>query len=185
MAEPRTPTRHPHPHEEKGAKVSRFTSNATIDSARIRRFARHYVEMVIAMFAGMFVLGVPLAGVLELAGSSLCELERSTPAVYLLAMGVSMTAGMVVWMRYRGHGWRPSSEMAGAMMGPTFAVIVLLGFGIVDFGAAMMIEHVAMLPAMLAVMLARWDEYSAPHDHRRPTRRETDPSTAACPAESA
>lgn len=137
-------------------------SRSSIDAGRIRRFARHYVEMVVAMFAGMLVLGLPLAGVLELAGSGLPELEEAAPGIYLLGMGVSMTAGMVTWMRHRAHGWRPTAEMAGAMMGPTIAVIILLGLEVVDFGAAMMIEHVAMFPAMLAVMLARWDEYSAP-----------------------
>jgi hypothetical protein len=131
-----------------------------VQTGGVGRFARHYIEMVIAMFAGMFVIGLPLAGVLVLAGSSLGELEESAPAVYLLGMGVSMTAGMVVWMRYRGHGWRPSWEMAGAMMVPTFAVIVLLGLEVTDFGGAMMIEHIAMFPAMLAVMIARWEEFA-------------------------
>jgi flagellar biosynthetic protein FliP len=143
-------------------------------TAHIRWFARHYVEMVAAMFAGMFVLGLPAAGALELAGSGLGELEESAPAVYLLGMGISMTVGMVGWMRYRGHGWRPASEMAGAMMAPTFAVIFLLGLGVLDFGGAMMIEHVTMFPAMLAVMLARWEEYSAPDA----TRRRTEPRGA-------
>lgn len=162
----------------------RSSGITTIHSGRILRFVRHYVEMVVAMFAGMFALGLPLAGLLELAGSSLGELEESAPAVYLLAMGVSMTVGMVVWMRHRGHGWRPSAEMAGAMMGPTIAVILLLGVGVVDFGAAMTIEHIAMFPAMLAVMLARREEYSAPHDPHPQTEREIDPGCAHCPAES-
>jgi hypothetical protein len=150
------------------------------DTARLRRFAWHYVEMIIAMFAGMFVLGLPVAAALELAGSGLGELEGSAPAVYLLGMGISMTGGMVGWMRYRGHGWRPLSEMAGAMMAPTFAAIVLLGLGILDFGATMMVEHIAMFPAMLAVMLARWEEYSAPDaTHRRTEPRGAEPNCRA------
>jgi hypothetical protein len=69
-------------------------------------------------------------------------------------------------MRYRGHGWQPSMEMAASMIVPTIAVIVLLAAGISDFGASMAIEHAAMFPAMLTVMLVRWDEYSASHDHQ-------------------
>ncbi len=153
--------------------MSCFIPNSSSNTARIARFARHYLEMVIAMFAGMLVLGLPAAGALKLVGSSLSELEETAPAVYLLAMGVAMTVPMAAWMRYRGHGWRPTSEMAGAMMVPTIAVVVLLGAGITDFGAAMMIEHVAMLPAMLAVMLARWDEFSAPHDHHQDRNEHT------------
>ena len=164
--------------------MSRFTPNSSLSAARIRRFARHYLEMVIAMFAGMLVIGVPAAGTLELAGSSLSELKETAPAVYLLAMGVAMTVPMVAWMRYRGHGWRPTSEMGASMMGPTVGVIVLLAAGVTDFDAAMMIEHVAMFPAMLAVMLARWDEYSASHDHRRSVAA-PQPAAAGCPGESA
>ena len=163
--------------------MSRFIPNSSTNTARIARFARHYLEMVIAMFAGMLVLGLPAAGALELVASSLSELEETAPAVYLLAMGIAMTVPMVAWMRYRGHGWRPASEMAGAMVVPTVAVIVLLAAGISDFGAAMMIEHVAMFPAMLAVMLARWDAFSAPHRDHQPMSAKADLAEASCPAE--
>jgi hypothetical protein len=163
--------------------MTRFTPHSSLSTARIRRFARHYLEMVIAMFAGMLALGVPAAGALALAGSSLSELKETVPAVYLLAMGVAMTVPMVAWMRYREHGWRPTSEMGASMMGPTIAVIVLFAAGVTDFDAAMMIEHVAMFPAMLAVMLARLDEYSAPHADRHPAAQ-TDPVPATRPAES-
>ena len=76
-----------------------------------------------------------------------------------------MTVPMVAWMRYRGHDWRPSTEMAASMIAPMIAVIVLFVAGATDFSAAMALEHVAMFPATLAVMLARWDEYSASHQH--------------------
>lgn len=173
-----------HPHEEKGPKMSHFTPTSSLSIDRIRRFARHYLEMVLAMFVGMLALGVPAAGALELAGSSLSELKETAPAVYLLAMGLAMTMPMVTWMRYRDHGWRPTSEMGASMMGPTIAVIVLLAAGVIDFDAAMMIEHVAMFPAMLAVMLARWDEYSAAHANSHPVSARTDPAPATRPAES-
>ena len=163
--------------------MSHPTPNPSI-TTRIGRFTRHYVEMIVAMFAGMLVLGAPAALVLELVGSSLSELEEKAPAAYLLAMGVSMTVGMVAWMRYRGHRWRLTSEMAGVMMVPTIAVIALLAVDLTDFGAAMMIEHVVMFPAMLVAMLARWDEYSAPHDRHRPLTSNPEPAAASCPAKS-
>jgi hypothetical protein len=148
----------------KGLRMSRFT-NSSITTAEVRRFARHYLEMVIAMFAGMLVLGLPAEGVLQLFGTGVSELKTTAPAVVLLGMGIVMTVPMVAWMRYRGHRWQPSLEMAASMMVPTVAVIGLLAAGVSDFGAAMAIEHVAMFPAMLAVMLMRWDEYSASHAH--------------------
>jgi hypothetical protein len=65
-------------------------------------------------------------------------------------------------MRYRGHGWPASNEMAASMMVPTVGVIALLAVGLVeDLGALLAIEHVVMLPSMLAVMLLRRDEYSS------------------------
>jgi hypothetical protein len=86
----------------------------------------------------------------------------------LLGMAVSMTAPMVAWMRFRGHGWPASAEMAAAMFIPAFGVIALLGSGAVtDFGTLMGLEHVVMLPAMLVAMLLRLDEYTGAA-HRRP-----------------
>ena len=128
-----------------------------------RRFARHYVEMVIAMFAGMGLLWLPASMALGAAGMSSSELRADAPALLLLVMAFTMTAPMVAWMRYRGHGWRPSAEMAASMFLPTFAAIALLGGGLVeDLGTLLAIEHVAMLLAMLGAMLLRRDEYS--HD---------------------
>jgi cytochrome c oxidase assembly factor CtaG len=56
-----------------------------------RRFTRHYVEMVIAMFAGMLVLGAPLELVLRAVGTSSGAIEDSAPAVMLLEMAIIMT----------------------------------------------------------------------------------------------
>ena len=41
---------------QKGLRMSRFTHSTSISTAQVRRFARHYLEMVIAMFAGMVLL---------------------------------------------------------------------------------------------------------------------------------
>jgi hypothetical protein len=131
-----------------------------------RHFLRHYAEMVIAMMLGMLVLGLPAEGLLQLAGTSTSALHTDAPAVVLLGMGVVMTIPMVAWMRYRGHGWAPSSEMAASMMVPTFAIAGLLGAGVVtDFGTLMTLEHLVMFPAMFGVMLLRPEEYSGHHGH--------------------
>jgi hypothetical protein len=130
-----------------------------------RRFIRHYAEMVIAMFAGMLLLGIPGEAALQLAGYGSAELQADAPALALLAMATIMTIPMVAWMRRMGHGWRPCNEMAASMFLPTFAVIALMGAGALDFMGAMGLEHVLMLPAMLVAMLARREEYSC--DHRQ------------------
>lgn len=129
-------------------------------SQTTRHFIRHYIEMVIAMFGGMSVLGLPAGWAMGAFGTSWSELP---PAAMLLAMATTMTVPMVAWMAYRGHGWRPNTEMAASMFLPTFAAIGLLSAGLVeDTGTVLVIEHVAMLLSMLAAMLLRRDEYSGP-----------------------
>jgi hypothetical protein len=130
-------------------------------SASTRHFARHYAEMVAAMFLGMLVLGAPAEWAMGAAGTSWSQLHTDAPALMLLGMAVTMTVPMVGWMRYRGHGWRASSEMAASMFLPTFAVVALLWAGLVeDVGALLAVEHVAMLLSMLAAMLLRPAEYT-------------------------
>jgi flagellar biosynthetic protein FliP len=130
------------------------------------QFVRHYLEMVAAMFLGMGVLGVPLLLALGGFGLSSSEIKDEAPAAFLIGMTVVMTVPMVAWMRYRGHGWPASADMAAAMAVPTAALVALLGGGLVtDFGTLMMLEHVVMLPAMLVAMLLRVDEYTGHSAH--------------------
>jgi hypothetical protein len=131
-------------------------------SAPTRRFALHYLEMVVVMFLGMAVVGLPVIAALSAVGISSSELRADAPALVLLRMALVMTAPMIVWMRYRGHGWPACADMAAAMFIPTFGVMVLLWSGLVaDIGTLLVLEHVVMLPSMLVAMLLRRDEYTA------------------------
>lgn len=124
-------------------------------------FTRHYAEMVAAMFLGMFVLGGALTLALDPLGIDVGSWSEDAPALLLLGMAFTMTAPMVAWMRHRGHGWAPAWEMSASMIVPSIAAIALLWAGTVDdTEAAMVIQHVAMFPAMLLVMLVRLDEYT-------------------------
>ena len=114
-----------------------------------RMFARHYGEMVLAMVAGMIVLGPPIGAIVG-----------DGETLMLLNMGFSMTVPMVAWMRFRGHGWQVTLEMAASMVLPTIAAVVLFSGGIVgDFDAVLLAEHVVMLAAMALAMLLRPSEY--------------------------
>src|SRR5215831_9382007 len=93
------------------------------DGSRTRRFIRHYVEMVAAMFLGMFALGMPADWILRAFGASS---GGHHPTRMLLTMAVTMTLPMVAWMRFRGHAWQPTAEMAASMLVPTAGVLVLL-----------------------------------------------------------
>ena len=129
-----------------------------------RHFIRHYIEMVVVMFAGMIVLGLPGEAGLNALGTSTSELHDSAPALVFLGMAFTMTAPMVAWMRFRGHAWQPCLEMAASMVIPTLIAIVLLWAGVMGFGALMGLEHVAMLLGMLVAMLLRPEEYTH-HGH--------------------
>ncbi len=131
-------------------------------SPATKHFVRHYVEMVVAMFLGMAILGIPAGWALDALGTSMHELHTDAPALMLLAMATTMTVPMVGWMRYRGHGWRPNAEMAASMFIPTFGVMALLPAGI-GVMTLMGVEHVLMLAAMLVAMLLRVGEYTHHH----------------------
>jgi hypothetical protein len=123
-------------------------------SAADRRFALHYLEMVVVMVVGMEVLGAAVGLVADVKGTG----------PMLIEMGVNMTVPMVAWMRFRGHAWRPCLEMGASMVLPTLATLALLAAAVVEgAGALMLILHAVMLPAMLVAMLLRRDEYSCHH----------------------
>ena len=125
------------------------------------RFLRHYLEMVAAMFVGMVALGAASRGVLALAG---LHFPARYPELAALEMAVTMSVGMVAWMRHRGHGWASTLEMAGAMFTPAVALFPLLWLGLIASDTLLLLEHLAMFPLMYLVMLRRRAEYGgSPH----------------------
>jgi hypothetical protein len=135
--------------------------------------------MVVAMFAGMLVLGAPAVWALGAVGIDWNQLSDDSPALMFLGMATTMTVPMVGWMLYRGHGWRANTEMSASMFVPTFAVIGLLWAGLVtDLGALMLLEHVAMLAAMAGVMIARPAEYACHHHHHHADAQSAEQVTA-------
>jgi flagellar biosynthetic protein FliP len=138
-----------------------------LTKTRTAAFIRHYIEMVVVMFAGMIVLGLPGEAGLHAIGSGTSQLRADAPALVFLGMAFTMTLPMVVWMRYRGHRWQPSLEMAASMIIPTLIASALLATDVAGFDALMGLEHIAMLLGMLIAMLLRVDEYAGHHHHHR------------------
>jgi len=125
-----------------------------------RAFARHFGEMVLAMLLGMVVLG-GLAELLFAAfGSSLSD---QSGGAQVMLMGLNMTVPMVIWMSYRGHVMARNAEMAMSMIAPSVAAAVLAWAGVLESAAALGVQHAVMIPAMLGVMLWRYEEYSHAH----------------------
>ena len=129
-------------------------------SPSVKHFLRHYGEMVLAMFLGMAILGLPVDRIMSSVGAD-------SDAFMFLGMATTMTVPMVGWMIYRGHGWRANTEMSASMFVPAFAVIGALTTGVLtDTGVLMLVEHIVMLLAMAGVMLLRPEEYI--HHHGQP-----------------
>jgi hypothetical protein len=125
-----------------------------------RAFARHFGEMVLAMLLGMVVLG----GLAELLFAAFGGgLSDQSGGAQVMLMGVNMTVPMVIWMSYRGHGRVRNAEMAMSMIVPSVAAAVLAWAGVLESGAALGVQHAVMIPAMLGVMLWRYEEYSHAH----------------------
>jgi hypothetical protein len=143
----------------------------------VRNFVRHYLEMVAAMIVGMVALGPPWTLVLDTAGAH-ALLDR--PELGALVMATNMTLAMSAWMRYRGHRWAATAEMAAAMYLPFIVLFLPLWLGLLTPTGLIIIGHVLMLAGMAAVMLLRPAEYAGHSTHqRRPTARHDAPSPGA------
>ena len=122
-----------------------------------RRFLAHFGEMLLAMFLGMAVLGGVAELILILGRSSLAD---ASGAVHVLIMGINMTVPMVAWMNYRGHSTARGAEMAGSMIVPSLLAAALAAGGLLGSEGALALQHGVMVPAMLGVMLWRYDAYA-------------------------
>jgi hypothetical protein len=76
------------------------------------RFARHHLEMLVAMLLGMAVLGPLESALLDPLG---WRSVRAVPELDALVMATNTTAAMVAWMGYRGHSWAATGLMAAAV----------------------------------------------------------------------
>jgi hypothetical protein len=132
------------------------TAPARARSGR-KAFVLHLAEMLIAMVLGMLVLGGALEGTLALMGASQSDAPASLAAA---VMAVNMTVPMVWWMHYRGHPVQHNVEMAASMVVPTAVVIALHWLGAISSDSVLLIQHAVMIPAMVGVMVWRYDHYS-------------------------
>lgn len=131
---------------------------------KVGRFLWHYAEMLLAMGVGGFLFSLLLRQIPE-SSSYAAVFARGT---YLRAIVSSlfMTVPMVAWMIVRGHGWRHSWEMTGAMLAPVAAIIVLRMLGADAFLPWLSkINCPAMDLAMLVYMLYHRDHYTGHAGH--------------------
>ncbi len=135
-----------------------------------RHFIQHLLEMTAAMFIAMGVLAMPVRLLWEALG---WDFMIENLVARTLVMATNMSIGMALWMRFRGHRWRPILEMCLAMYVPFVIMYPFYFAGVAGVTGVMVVGHVLMVPAMAVVMLCRLDEYTV--DHRR-HRREAEPA---------
>jgi hypothetical protein len=122
------------------------------------RFARHLLEMVVAMVVGMAVLGLTLAVLGEPPGYANFLLRYGL-------IGAFMSAPMLAWMHHRGHSWKDSMEMTVAMLAPMFALVIPVEVSVAKYvpglseQSLMMLSHVAMIAGMVVQMVYCRDRY--------------------------
>ena len=112
---------------------------------RTWHLVRHYLEMLVAMIAGMVVLGA--AEGLVWPGLD----DRAD--VHALVMATNMAIGMGAWMRIRGHDRRHTVRMCAAMGLGFVPVLPAYWAGLIGAEAMEMLGHGLMLVLMLVVML--------------------------------
>jgi hypothetical protein len=129
-------------------------------SAGARQFVRHLLEMIIAMLVGMMAFAPVWIFAFDRLG---WQPLSARPALDALVMATNMTIAMLAWMRFRGHSWAPTVEMGGAMYAPFLVLLIPLQLGLITGPGLMMLGHLLMIPAMIAVMLLRRGEYTHHH----------------------
>lgn len=119
-----------------------------------RRFVRHYLEMLAAMFVGMAVLAPPW-WLLGAPGGVEAD---------AFAMATSISVGMSAWMLYRRHSSPAVAEMAAAMYLSFAVLLVSYWAGVPSADGVLLVGHVIMLPVMAVAMLHRRAEYTGAHE---------------------
>lgn len=142
------------------APATATTSPPTTLRRRWMRFTRHFLLMLAAMYLGMLTLYPAYDFLAGRAGYADATNELPIPSA--LGMAVAMTLPMAALMFHHRHGWRPVMEMAAAMTLPTLSATLLHLTGTITADAVISVGHTAMIPAMLAAMLLRFDHYAGP-----------------------
>ncbi len=151
------------PHNGSATVANAATGTGPLVRTRRRRWLRftgHFGLMLAAMYLGMFTLYPAYSFLAGRAGYA--DPTSELPLLSAVVMAVAMTLPMTALMLHHRHGWRPITEMAAAMVIPTLAAALLHLAGTISAGAVMSVGHVTMIPAMLAVMLLRFDHYAGP-----------------------
>ena len=129
--------------------------------ARAGYFIWHLLEMCLAMCIG----GIPLIILFFVAAAKIGypDLLDRFPEVTVIVIGLILSLPMTAWMRFRGHEWRPTLEMASTTIVLGIVLVTLGWLGILLRSS--LFEWMTRLacPVMIIPMLFRLDVYTGHH----------------------
>ena len=135
---------------------------------RTWNFARHFLEMCVAMCVGGAILNYAVfTGIAGLSGTE--NLRAMYAELSLVVIAILLTAPMAAWMLYRGMPWRPTLEMSAVALGLAIFIIAAAWLGAVP-ESALQISFGRFCgiacAGMFITMLFRLDLYTGNHGHR-------------------
>ena len=157
--------------------TEQVSSSHTVPAGVARRvgiFLWHFLEMCIAMCVGGIILNILFFwGAAQLGYPNLFE---RFPEFSLLMVGINLAIPMAAWMRFRGHDWRPTLEMASTSIILPILLIGTAWLDIIPEGSQLGLLKKLACPVMLIPMLFRLDLYAGHHashqHHVHPTEHE-------------
>lgn len=130
-------------------------------------FLWHFLEMCLVMCMGGIMINVLFFGLAARLGFP--NLFEKFPQFSLLLVGVNLSIPMIAWMRFRGHEWRPTLEMASTSI---ILPVVLIGatwLSLIPESSQLPLLKQLACPVMLIPMLFRLDLYAANHAQHHQT----------------
>lgn len=133
-------------------------------------FARHFLEMCVAMCLGLAVLDTVYVWLAAQFGVP--DPYLRFPELTAAILAFNMTAPMVAWMRLRGMAWNLIAEMSWAMVAEAALIVVAFWLGILRNEAVggtttlWLWQHALMMPVMLIPMFLRLDHYTGTMHHQ-------------------
>jgi glucose-6-phosphate-specific signal transduction histidine kinase len=126
-------------------------------------FIRHLLEMCLAMCIG----GIPLI-ILFFVGAAKIgypDLFQQSPTLSVLVVSFILSLPMVAWMRFRGHDWRSTLEMASTTIVLGVLLVTLSWLGILPESSLFELLTRFACPVMLIPMFFRLDLYTGRSGH--------------------
>lgn len=143
-----------------GKAIQLFPANGS--ARKVGKFLWHFLQMVLAMVAGMMVYH--LLEVRALDGTGFSALTGRFPLAGYWMMVLFMVLGMVVLMCFHRATWRYSLAMSLAMVAPLAVLTVLVLCSWLPVHTLYVVGDPLMLVAMAGFMLYRPSGHSH-HEH--------------------